>query len=225
MAFLDAIGLGFVYRPLKDAVGAVWRRYRPLPNTEKIALRLKWKRKLDKLIHDNHARKLRRDVIIRDVRRIDRYPDTDESAKGISPWFRMGLVGTYHRGIYVLFEWRRLVEVSEGKYFDLDTIDHGKDSDELEKRAIKVAKLGLIPFENIEEVDFEGDEHYPYPHIYCHFAIKRRPYEKVAFFKEDRLFGDALPYYKELTDIKIVKWGEGPIGRFVRRTTLRKNET
>ena len=115
----------------------------------------------------------------------------------------MGLVGTYHRGIYVLFEWRRLVEVSEGKYLDLNTIDHGKDSNELEARAIKVVRLGLIPFENIEGVDFEGDEYDPYPHIYCHFTIKKQPYEKVALFKEDKLLGDELPYCKELTDVEI----------------------
>ncbi len=66
-----------------------------------------------------------------------------------------------------------------------------------------IPRLGLIPFENTEEVDFEGDEYDPYPHIYCHFAIKRRPYEKVVLFKEDKLFGDALPYNKELTDVEI----------------------
>ena len=212
MPILDGIGLGFVYRALKDAGGAFWRWYRPLSNAEKIALRQKWKPKFDDLIRDNFARKLRRDVVIRDVRRVDQYPDIDEKAKGISPWFRLGLVGTYHRGIYVAFDWHRLVEVAEGKYRVLDILEHDKDDKELEEKSIKVIQLGLIPFENIEDVDFDGDEYYAYPHIYCHFTIKKQPYEKVALFTEGQLFEDSLPYYTELTDVESVQQASAEAG-------------
>jgi hypothetical protein len=33
--------------------------------------------------------------------------------------------------------------------------------------------IGLIPFENIETVDWEGDEFYNYPHVYCFFPIEK----------------------------------------------------
>lgn len=205
MAFLEGIGLGFVYRLLKDVGGAGVRWWKGKPPAEKIALRQKWKPKFEDHIRDNHVRELRSDVVIRDVSRVDHYPDVNEKAKGISPWFRLGLVGVYHRGIYVAFQWNRLVEIEEGKYRVLDILHHDKGDEELKERSVKVIQLGLIPFENIEDVDFEGDEYYGYPHIYCHFSIKGQPYEKVAFYTQGQLFPDSLPYYTELVDVESVR--------------------
>lgn len=205
LALLDAIGLGFLYRAIKDVIGAVLRRFRPMENHEKIALRQKWKPKFEDHIRENHVKKLRSDVIIRDVRRVDQYPDLEEGAKGISPWFRVGLVGTYHRGIYVAFQWNRLVEIEGGSYRVLDILEYDKDNAELEERSIKVIQLGSIPFENIEDVDFEGDEYYGYPHIYCHFSIKKQPYEKVAFYTQNQISPDSLPFYTELADVESVR--------------------
>ena len=202
---LEFIGLGwlpnFLYNLAKDVFG--WTK--PLTAQEKIALRQKWKPKFEDCIRDNFANGYRSDVIIRDVKRVDQYPETDSKSKGISPWFRMGLVGTYHRGILVAFQWNSLVPLDDGQFRVLDILDHDKDDQEAKDSAIKVLKVGMIPFENVEDVDFEGDEYYGYPHIYCHFSNKREPYEKVAFFTEGQLFPDSLPYYTELTDIESVK--------------------
>jgi hypothetical protein len=41
------------------------------------------------------------EAIIRELRRKDTYPDIDDSLRGISPWFKLELKGTYHRGIEV----------------------------------------------------------------------------------------------------------------------------
>ena len=60
------------------------------------------------------------------------------------------------------------------------------------------ALLGLIRYENIESVQWDGDEYYPYPHIYCHFVEKqRKPYERLAFFEHQTLFNGA-DHFKEL---------------------------
>ena len=40
-------------------------------------------------------------MIVRDVDRVDDYPDGDTKGKGISAWFKVELLGTYHRGIEV----------------------------------------------------------------------------------------------------------------------------
>jgi hypothetical protein len=42
------------------------------------------------------------DAIIRELRRKDSYPAIDESLRSISPWFKVELKGTYHRGIEVI---------------------------------------------------------------------------------------------------------------------------
>lgn len=52
-------------------------------------------------ISKSRAGKLRKDVIIRHVNRLDSYPETDDKGKGISAWFRAGLLDTYHKGIMV----------------------------------------------------------------------------------------------------------------------------
>lgn len=202
---MEGIGLGFVYRFLKDIGGAGLRWWKGAPPQERLAIRQKWKPRFEEYLLDRNSKDLRSDTIIRDVKRMDQYPDLDEKAKGISPWFRVGLAGTYHRGIYVGFQWHDLVDLGNGKYRVLDILNHDKDDEELRRAAIRVVELGSIPFENIEDVDFDGDEYYGYPHIYCHFVIKKQPYEKIALYTQNRLFPDSLPYYTEIADSESVR--------------------
>lgn len=54
-------------------------------------------------IYRCRAENLRKDVIIRHVNRMDSYPNADESKKGISPWFKVALLDTYHKGILVIW--------------------------------------------------------------------------------------------------------------------------
>ena len=42
-----------------------------------------------------------------------------------------------------------------------------------EKGDLKVMLISSIPYENIEHVDWEGDEYYGYPHIYGWFNNKK----------------------------------------------------
>ncbi len=190
-----------VYNLIKDSVGGLLSYFKPLPPEEKIAKRQKWKPLFEQHIRDHFAKNLRSDAIIRDVKRVDEYPDIKEKEKGISAWFRVGLVGTYHRGILVAFHWNNLVEVGEGEF---RFIDYDADDQETKDNALKVLQIGMIPFENIEDVDFEGDEYYRYPHIYCHFANKGQPYERVAYFTQSQLFPDSLPYHTEIVEAKSV---------------------
>ena len=46
---------------------------------------------------------------------------------------------------------------------------------------LKVVLLGSVPYEYVDSVDWEGDEFYQYPHIYCHFNHKGEPYEHLGF--------------------------------------------
>ena len=190
-----------VYSFFKDTLGGLIRIFKPMPPQQKIELRQKWKPRFEEHIRDNFTKELRSDVIIRDVKRVDQYPETKEKEKGISAWFRLGLVGTYHRGILVAFQWNRLVKVGEGEFRFLD---YDNDDQNTKDDALKVLQLGMIPFENIEDVDFEGDEYYHYPHIYCHFANRGEPYERVAYFTRNQLFEDSLPYHSEVAEAKAV---------------------
>ena len=63
---------------------------------------------------------------------------------------------------------------------------------------------GRIPFENIEAVDWDGDEYYYFPHIYCHFTNRKEPYESVDYYTEIQN-PHRRPHYSELVNVKDVK--------------------
>jgi hypothetical protein len=141
------------------------------------------------------AENLRKDVIIRHVNRVDSYPDVNENGKGISPWFRIWLLDTYHRGILVGLRFGSLKECPDG--YRLRDYINGEEGD------IKLFLVGEIPFKSIETVNMDGDEYYPYPHIFCHFDHNGEPYERL-FFCEEISKTNGHPYYKEIVSYESV---------------------
>jgi len=140
-------------------------------------------------INKCRAEKLRKDVIIRHVNRMDSYPEVDERKKGISAWFRAGLLDTYHKGIMVGLRFGTLSDGPDGWRYT----NHKED----EEGDIKVYMVGKIPYEFIEGVNFDGDEYYYFPHIFCHFANKGEPYEEIVFCEEVDM-GNDHSYYREV---------------------------
>jgi hypothetical protein len=186
---IEYLAPGFIYSVIKDG-WAAWGR-RKLSPSQVLALRQKWKPLFEEDIWKNHSEKLRDDVIVRDVKRMDSYPEIDPEAKGISPWFRVGLIGTYYKGILIGIRWGELKKTGENGTWRY--IDYRNETGD-----VKAVLAGKVPFENIEAVDWHGDEYYPYPHIYCHFIAKRKqPYEKVSYY---RAVSDSLgrPHYTEI---------------------------
>jgi len=120
-------------------------------------LRSKRKAQFEKFIWTGHQQGYHADVIIRDMKRLDAYPDVDENEKGISPWFRLGLVETCHRGIMVAHTWGGLIKDGDGW--------RSPDYKAGEKPELKALLISNIPYENIEQVDWNGDEFYGYPHL------------------------------------------------------------
>jgi hypothetical protein len=168
------------------------RNKRTLTPQEKLELRAKWKPLFKDYIAKNHIEKLRSDVIVRDVRRLDSYPDIKET-RGISPWFRVSLVDTYDRGILLGLRWEELIEERDGFRYAGAKGSGG----------IKVLLTGFVPYENVETVDWDGDSYYNYPHIYCYFDHRGEPYERVMFCTRGESNG--WPYYTELVDAKSVR--------------------
>ena len=187
---LEYLAPGLIYSMLKDAASAISSRRRKLTASEIVGLRKKWKPLFEEKIRDSHREKLRRDVIVRDMKRVDNYPDAREG-KGISPWFRVGLVGTYHRGILLALRWETLARDNDGTHWRATSYVRGESGD------LKVVLLGSVPYEYIENVDWEGDEFYPFPHIYCYFCHRGEPYEHLGFYSENTIPG-GLPYYTEV---------------------------
>lgn len=162
---LEWIAPSFIYSVAKDLFGYLRRNRRRLSQSEVLALRQRWKQQFERHVSETYRRELRRDVIIRDVKRLDVYPDLDAHEKGILPWFRLDLVGTYHRGILVAHGWGTLTQ--HGADWRFTNYASGEKGD------LNVLMISSIPYENIDNVDWDGDEHYSFPHVYCFLGAPR----------------------------------------------------
>ena len=199
---LEFFAPGFIYSLLKDTVKFIFGIKKPqFSAVEKIALLDKWKPVFEGWLLDRHKSGYRSDVIIRDVRRFDKYPDTHPEDKGISAWFRLGLMDKYHGGILVGLRWERLIETSQGVYrvAKLEEFANGNDP------GIKVILAGRIPYHQIQAVDLSGDEYYASPHIFCHFTLKGQPYETVEFYEQRQIDGFSKPYFVQIGEYHSVR--------------------
>lgn len=120
LMMFEFLNPALLYNLAKDGLRLMSGRGRKLTPEQKIELRQKWKPLFEEEVIKNWREKLRSDVIIRDVRRLDNYPETDEKSRGISPWFRVGLIDLYHRGIVVAFRWNRLIQGGDGTWREKD---------------------------------------------------------------------------------------------------------
>lgn len=192
-ALLIFIGLEIFRR---DEVHFIKREGIKLTPSELVKHNEKYRKIFSEHISDYRSKNYRKDVIIRHVNRSDEYPNTADKGKGISSWFRAGLVDTYHNGILVALQFYELIETPEGYRF--------RDYKKEEKGDIGVYLIGKIPYEFIEEVNFDGDEYYNYTHIFCHYKNKGQPYEELVFCEEVKMdYGHV--FYKEIAKYEHVK--------------------
>ncbi|ESX24171.1 hypothetical protein [Mesorhizobium sp. LSJC264A00] len=190
-----------------DALRSGWRyarrNVRKLTPAEKIAARQKWKKPFEDYIYTNQRKSLRLDAFMRDVRRLDDYPDI-KNKRGISPWFRFGLVDTYERGFMASLHGSKLVEdATTGKW---------RYTAQLKGETGKYLTLiGYVPYEFIEDVNWEGDQIYDYPHVFCYFdGLKRQPYERMMFCEPWDF--DGITHFREVVDFFAVHKESGRHG-------------
>jgi hypothetical protein len=167
---------------------------------ENTSVKLRHKEKLRKEItnhlHEINHNNLRRKVIIRDVDRDDLYPEVDKAETGISPWFSVEMAQTYHRGVQVFLEVKNLAKNDDGSY---------RFANDSEISPIKAFLVGEIPYVNIDMINWEGDEYYISPQIYCHFSGENEePYERLIYCVETNP-GSGFPYYSELIEANQIK--------------------
>ena len=180
-----------IYNAVKDTLSLIARRKKKLEPADAVKLRQKWKEEIESRLRWIDDTVGYGEAIIRDVKRVDSYPDTDDKNKGISPWFRVGLLGTYHKGLQVGLN-------IEGLVYDESELGwRYNNHKQNEKADLNAYLVGLIPFERIVSIDWDGDKYYYIPHIYCEFSGKRKePYEGIVFCEKRQL--DQHVYYSEI---------------------------
>jgi hypothetical protein len=196
---LEWFTVGFSYSLLKDGLAWLRGRRRRLTPTQVLELRQKWKKEIEPILWKRTGKKFRMDVIIRDVQRLDKYPeDTEPNRHGISAWFKVGLTCTYHNGIEVNLGWHSLVKEDYGWRL----ADYHKDDKD---RMKTVALVATIPYERIEKIDWTGDTFYGNSQVYCHFDGKKgMPYEDFFFATQEQNPGGPY-FYLKVADEEVVR--------------------
>lgn len=166
------------------------KRKRILSPAQKIAARDKWRPIFKDYFIEAARKNYRSDTIVHDVDRLDNYPETGEE-KGISSWFRVGLMGTYNDGILLGLRWT-YVEEKNGAW-----VENGQSKSQ---SAVKVMLLGEVPFESIESVNFDGDDYYNKPHIFCHCDFGGEPYKRLFYGEEFQLDPNFPYHYRDLLE-------------------------
>jgi hypothetical protein len=105
-------------------------------------------------------------VVIRDIARLSMYPIS--SVQGTSAWYRSELTGFYHRGLEIILGTAAgdaAPEIDERGHERWRWVIRGASV----PGQVSAVTVGQIPFEWIEQIDWNGDEYYSDPHIYCRF--------------------------------------------------------
>ncbi len=193
---LEFIAPGFIYNVLKDLYGILVRRRRRLTPQQIVELRQKFKDEIEPVVRETQRRGEYVEVVIRDMKRFDEYPDTPKRlGKRIPSWFKVELVGTYHKGIQVGLRGEELVHCPSGwRFVDYNT-----------ERGTTAILIGEIPYERIERIDWRSDSVLELPSIYCYFdASDSTPYDRRVFGLE-RTHTLGWKYYVEAATLDDVK--------------------
>ena len=168
--------VNFLLSLLLDSLKWLFKKFKK-PNP---VLILKHRKKIKKEFTKNLPPKnkygVRSKAIIRDINRMDSYPDIKSARKGISPWFKVEIKGLYHKGLEVFISYPRTIKQDEKDNWQFTKTENSGNG-------IRAFPVGRIAFDSIEHIDWEGDEFYNFPHIYCRFkSFKKQPYESIPFY-------------------------------------------
>lgn len=90
-------------------------------------------------------------------------------------YYKAEVYDFYHNGLLV-----------RAHLYVQDIIIRVEDFDgNVQEKKVRAEVLGCIPFENIIEYDYDVDEYYPFPHLFCDFINPTDPYEKIRYIDSD----------------------------------------
>ncbi|MBI1274673.1 hypothetical protein GC177_01725 [bacterium] len=221
---LEYFSASFLYSALKDFLKNTKISERLIGSSplEILDKRNKWQAEITEKLREFRKRKLGCDVIIHDLKRLDEYPDSSNRGKKISPWFRAGLMDTYHRGILLGLSWVSLIH-------DPVTQTWRYASSNEEGKVFCLA--GKVPYENIASINWDGDDYYGMPHIYCHFnRSKGQPYEDIVICEGIEITHvPDMPVYKHYSEVvsekDVIKLKKGKSANFFQARRSHNKQT
>jgi hypothetical protein len=140
-----------------------------------------------------------RKVVVRSLEDT-KYPEVDvDPPSGISSWLVFEPYDFYHCGLIVILSIRLVVINPDQKWAYLH---YALDVPEGTPGIAKVWVLAEIPWRNIREIDPDGDGYYGGPHLFCAYADKGTPYERIVARVIDDYYDSPLDPAKQGPDVK-----------------------
>ncbi len=184
--------LGTIYEILKDVLIFIFKRFKKPDPEVLLNQRQKWRSEFEKHLQKKKTELIYGEAIIRDISRMDNYPDIVDDKKGISSWFKVEVKGLYHRGVEVILGIDGLVYVENLRKWRYSTNN--------ENDTVNAYLVGQIPFDVIRGVEWNGDEYYLCPQIYCQFNKKeKQPYENLVYYELQG--SDEHRYFMKITKL------------------------
>lgn len=161
--------------PVLDGLKWIFKKFRRPDSVEVLKRREKIQKDFESNLPRLNEYSNRGEAIIRNIKRFDSYPEINEKEKGISSWFKVEIKGLYHRGVEVFIGIEAAAEVN-GQWKLQDNKKRTEDS-------TNVFLVGHIPFDSIEYINWNGDQYYNFPHIFCKFnGLQGGPYEAIPIY-------------------------------------------
>jgi hypothetical protein len=187
--------LGTLYEILKDVLGFIFKKFQRPDPAVLLKQRQEWRSEFERHLTMESNGLIHGEAIIRDITRMDNYPDIDDRKKGISSWFKVEVKGLYHRGVEVILRIDGLIYIENLRQWRYSKND--------ESGTVTAYLVGQIPFDVIRGVEWNGDEFYDFPHIYCVFNKKQKqPYENLVYCALQG--SDEYRYFSEITKLEDV---------------------
>ncbi len=184
--------LGPFYEILKDVLSFIIKRFQKPDPAVLLKQRQEWRLEFERHLQKESNTLIYGEAIIRDISRMDNYPDIDDCKKGISSWFKVEVKGLYHRGFEVILRIDGLIYIENLRQWHYST--NGENG------IVNAYLVGQIPFDVIRGIDWNGDEYYRFPHIYCEFNRKKKqPYENLVYYALQG--SDEHRYFLEITKL------------------------
>jgi hypothetical protein len=109
------------------------------------------------------------------------YPEFDDNP-GISNWFKLEVFDLYFNGIEGILDIEYVLATEHTKSWSPLPNNRTDEKFPAGFWPVKVFKTGKIPWRNIRHYDLNGDEYYPFPHLYCVYADNNMPYEGFGYY-------------------------------------------
>ncbi|NSB23047.1 hypothetical protein B0H68_005635 [Clostridium beijerinckii] len=129
---------------------------------------------LEERLHSPMTKFNKSEVLIRSIDDTD-YPENTLLEKDFTGYFKAEVYSFYHNGLQVI---TGVKDIKVKQYEDID------NEDEFTIKEISALEIGYLPFDNIIDYDYDGDEYYMYPHLYCDFVNRNDPFEKIGYAYE-----------------------------------------